>query len=68
MPISTMQPNIIDSLQIELWILLFNATLWYLWTARCERRYQKIHVPHEEVLKFVWQEMVLTLKARHESI
>ncbi len=67
-PVSALRSNTEDRLQTELWILLSNATLWYLWTARCERRYQKIHVPHEEVVKSVWQEMILTLKARLDSI
>ena len=67
-PKDDMRVNPEDDAQLELWILLSNAALWHLWKGRCERRFSNIFVPTEEVIKSVWQEMVLTLKARLDSI
>ena len=42
--------------------------IWHIWKARCHRLLGKAFVPIAEIVSLIWQEMVLTLKARFDAI
>ena len=67
-PIESMQPNVDSKVKSDLWNLVSSSTLWYIWKARCQRLLGRLIIPIEEVLKSIWQEMVLTMRARFDAI
>ena len=67
-PIHSMMPNIERTNVVELWVLLSSSIVWHLWKARCHRLLGKAFVPIAEIVSLIWQEMVLTLKARFDAI
>ena len=67
-PIESMQLNVDSKVKSDLWNFVSSSTLWYIWEARCQRLLGRLIIPIEEVLKSIWQEMVLTMRARFDAI
>ena len=60
--------NLQDNMRLEMWKLISNCTIWYIWKARCLRLFTRSCIPAAETIKEIWREIVVTLKARFDAI
>ena len=67
-PMMEVRPNKANTRQRALWDLLGSCTMWHIWKARCNRVLGGRFVSPTKVVRDVWYEMVLTLKASYDNI